>query len=88
MTECRAFCLAARRWRKTSWTKPLRRRGAMGIECELSASEDEIDAVPLIPSAYAPRRAGQADAHPIFKRPESSLARIRGRAVPPTHHRN
>ena len=42
--------------------------------CELSASEDEIGGVPLIPSAYVPRRGGQADAHPICKRPESSLA--------------
>jgi hypothetical protein len=42
---------------------------------ELSASEDEIDGVPLIPSACVPRRGGQADAHPIiFKSPESSLA--------------
>ena len=41
---------------------------------ELSASKDEIDGVPLIPSACVPPRGGQADAHPIFKRPESSLA--------------
>jgi hypothetical protein len=41
---------------------------------ELSASEDEIDGARLIPSACMPRRGGQADAHPIFKRPESSLA--------------
>lgn len=41
---------------------------------ELSASEDEIDGVPLIPSAYVPRRGGQADAHAIVKSPESSLA--------------
>jgi len=41
---------------------------------ELSASEDEVDGVPLIPSAYVPQRGGQADAHAIFKSPESSLA--------------
>jgi hypothetical protein len=43
-------------------------------EGELSAGEDETDGVLLIPSAYMPRRGGQADAHPIFKRPESSPA--------------
>ena len=46
----------------------------MRFFCELSASEDEIDGVPLIPSACVPRHGGQADAHAIFKRPESSLA--------------
>jgi hypothetical protein len=41
---------------------------------ELSASEDEVDGARLIPSACMPRHGGQADAHSIFKGPESSLA--------------
>ena len=66
-------------WSYRAGMKPLA-RGTKAIAAktlfyrELSASEDEIDGVPLIPSACVPRHGGQADAHAIFKRPESSLA--------------